>query len=70
MLPGGPNSSMLSPFQAGESVTDEGAPTDLQGLFEMAPSFHRAVEGGPMELPQVLLFWMLCPVKPFSMQPF
>lgn len=61
---------MLSPFQAEESVADEGAPTDLQGLFEMAPSFHRAVEGGPMELPQVLLFWMLCPVKPFSMQPF
>ena len=58
---------MLSPLQAGDAVTD--ALTALWGLFGMAWSFHRAVEGSPVELRQVLLAWMLCLVKLFFMQP-
>lgn len=48
---------------------DTEAPSALWGLVGMAPSFHRAVEGVPMELSQVLLFQMLRPVKLFSAQP-
>lgn len=60
---------MLSPFQAGDLVTDAGALTALWGLFGMALSFHGAVEDVPMGVPQVPLLWMLCLVKLFSVQP-
>lgn len=60
---------MLPPFQARDTVTDAEASAAFGGLFGMAPSFHRAMEDDPVDLPQLLLVWMLCLVKLFCMEP-